>query len=328
MKKILLGILAVLVVGVIAFSAYVQSMFNKRIFDAPYPDVRAGTDSAIIERGRYLAYSPAHCATCHVPMGKIRDVEDGLQIPLSGGWEIKLPLGTFRAPNLTPDMETGIGKLNDGEIARTLRHSVGNDGRYIFEFMPFQNLSDEDLTAIISFLRSQPPVRNEVPRSEYSFLGKTIFTLFDAQPLGPTGTPPQKIAREASAEYGKYLVYSVANCFGCHTERNLKTGEFTGKPMAGGFLFTPDSFSEGYAYMSPNLTPDPKTGIISSWSEDAFVSRFKGGRVHKGSPMPWGAFSRMDEGDMRAIYRYLQSLEPVENKVEKIVFAPGEKLPK
>lgn len=328
MKKILLGILAVLVIGVIAFSAYVQMAFSKRIFDAPYPDVKASTDSGLIERGRYLAYGPAHCATCHVPMDKTREVENGLQIPLSGGWELEIPLGTFRAPNITPDMETGIGKLSDGEIARTLRHSVGNDGRYIFEFMPFQNMSDEDLTAIISFLRSQPPVRNVVPRSEYSFLGKAIFTLANVQPVGPTGTPPKTMPREISAEYGKYLVYSVANCFGCHTERDLQSGEFTGKPMAGGMLFTPDAWTEGYAYVSPNLTPDTQTGIMSSWSEDAFVSRFKAGRIHKGSPMPWGAFSRMDEGDMRAIYRYLQSLEPVENKVEKIVFAPGEKLPK
>lgn len=328
MKKILLGILSVLVIGVIAFSAYVQSAFKKRVFDAPYPEIKASTDSSVIERGRYLAYGPAHCATCHVPMDKTREVENGLQIPLSGGWELELPLGTFRAPNITPDMETGIGKLSDGEIARTLRHSVGNDGRYIFEFMPFQNLSDEDLTAIISFLRSQPPVRNEVPRSEYSFMGKAIFSLMDVQPSGPTGTPPKTVAREISAEYGKYLVYSVANCYGCHTERNLQTGEFVGKPMAGGMLFTPDQWTEGYAYVSPNLTPAANTGIMASWSEDAFVSRFKGGRIHRGSPMPWGAFSRMEELDMRAIYRYLRSIEPVEKKIEKIVFAPGEDLPK
>lgn len=328
MKKILLGVFAVLIVAVLAFVLYIQNAWKNRVFDAPYPDIKASTDSSIIERGRYLAYGPAHCASCHVPMDKAREVENGLEIPLSGGWEIAFPLGTFRAPNITPDMETGIGKLSDGEIARTLRHSVGNDGRFIFEFMPFQNLSDEDLTAIISFLRSQPPVRNEVPRSEYSFLGKALFTLMDVQPTGPTGTPPKTVTREVSAEYGKYIAYSVANCYGCHTERDLQTGAFIGTPLAGGMLFTPDAWTEGYAYVSPNLTPARNTGIMFSWSEDAFVSRFRAGRVHKGSPMPWGAFSRMEENEIRAVYRYLQSIEPAENAVPKIVFAPGEKLPK
>jgi len=328
MKKIFLGILAVLIVAILAFVLYVQNAWKNRVFDAPYPDIKASTDSALIERGRYLAYGPAHCATCHVPMDKVRDVEEGLQIPLSGGWELELPLGTFRAPNITPDMETGIGKLTDGEVARVMRHSIGADGRFIFEFMPFQNMSDEDLIAVISFLRSQPPVRHEVPRSEYSFLGKALFSLMKVQPTGPSGTPPKTVPREVSAEYGKYLAYSVANCYGCHTERDLKTGAFTGKPMAGGLLFEPDPFSEGYAFVTPNLTPARNTGIMYSWSEDAFVSRFKAGRIHRGSHMPWGAFSRMDEDDMRAVYRYLRSIEPVENKIEQIVFAPGEKLPK
>jgi mono/diheme cytochrome c family protein len=261
-------------------------------------------------------------------MDKIRDVENGLEIPLSGGWELTIPIGTFRAPNLTPDKETGIGNLTDAEIARTLRHSVGSDGRYILEFMPFQDISDTDMTAIISFLRSQPAIKHPVKRSKYNFFGKAIFTLMNVQPLGPKGTPPATIAQEATPAYGKYLVYSVANCYGCHTERNLQTGEFVGKDLAGGMLFEPDVFSEGYAYMSPNLTPDTKTGITALWSEEAFVNRFRTGRVHQGSPMPWGAFSRMDETDIRAIYNYLQSLEPVERRIEQIVFAPGEPLPK
>jgi hypothetical protein len=64
---------------------------------------------------------------------------------------------------------------------------------------------------------------------------------------------------------------------------------------------------------------------MAGWSEDYFVNRFRQGRVHQGSPMPWGAFSRMHEVELKALYRFFQSLEPVENNVEKIVYAPGEK---
>jgi hypothetical protein len=62
-------------------------------------------------------------------------------------------------------------------------------------------------------------------------------------------------------------------------------------------------------FVTPNLTPDPKTGHIYAWSEDAFVARFKAG-VATGSPMPWQTFSRMTDDDLRALYRYLRSLPP------------------
>jgi hypothetical protein len=63
---------------------------------------------------------------------------------------------------------------------------------------------------------------------------------------------------------------------------------------------------------------------MAHWSEEAFISRFRGGRLQKGSPMPWGAYSRMTETDLKALYRYLSSLEPVENKIGQVVFEPGD----
>ena len=64
-------------------------------------------------------------------------------------------------------------------------------------------------------------------------------------------------------------------------------------------------------YVSTNLTPDPATGRITSWTEDAFVQRFRLGLVLPDSPMPWGSFKRISETDLRAVYRYLRSLPPV-----------------
>ena len=61
----------------------------------------------------------------------------------------------------------------------------------------------------------------------------------------------------------------------------------------------------------PNLTPDSRTGRIAAWSEDQFVARFRQGRVIPGSPMPWNAFARMSDDDLRAIYRYLRTVPPV-----------------
>ncbi|MDZ4758433.1 MAG: c-type cytochrome [Bacteroidota bacterium] len=327
MKKIILRIVAVLGVIIIGLVVFIFASWDKK-FDAPFPDIKASKDSAVIARGRYLAFGPAHCGTCHVPMEKYKDVENGEQIPLSGGWELSIPPGTFRAPNLTPDMETGIGKFSDGEIARALRHSVKHDGSIMFPFMPFQDISDDDLTAIVSFLKSQPAVKNELKKSELTFLGKAIMAFGGITPTPPMGTPPKSVVIDTSKEYGSYLANSVANCVGCHTERDLKTGKFTGRPFAGGLRLPPDPYSEGYSFMTPNITPDKETSIMAAWDEQGFVDRFKtGGRIRKGSPMPWGAFSRMNEMDIRAIYRYIHTVDAVNNKISKVVFAPGEKFP-
>lgn len=74
-------------------------------------------------------------------------------------------------------------------------------------------------------------------------------------------------------------------------------------------------------YVTPNITPDPETGIMFGWTEDAFVHRFLAGRVYADSPMPWAAYARMTDEDLRAIYAYLMSLEPVRNDIGPIYTA-------
>lgn len=327
MKKVILWIVGILVLLVVALILFVSTSYNKS-YDAPYPEISATTDSAAIARGAYLVYGPAHCATCHVPMDKVMAVEGGERLPLSGGWEFDIPPAIVRAPNLTPDMETGIGKLTDGEIARALRYSVNHKNKFMMPFMPFQELSDEDLIAIISFLRSQEPVHHVVEPTEYTFLGKALLAFGAIKPMGPGNTPPKSVEIGESIEYGSYVANSIGNCVGCHTERDEKSGTLIGTPMAGGMIFRPDAFSQGYGFISPNLTPHKELGIMANWNEEQFIARFRKGRVYEGSHMPWGSFSRMTDTDLKAVYRYLASLEPVDNNIDKIVFAPGEEMPK
>ncbi len=326
MKKFLKRTLITLTLIVLILVGYVQFTWDKS-FDAPLPDISATTDSAMIENGRHLAYGPAHCGTCHVPMDKIEATEAGEEIPLSGGWELAIPPGTFRAPNLTPDMETGIGNISDAEIARALRYSVSHNEKFLGPFMPFQNMSDYDVASIISFLRQQEPVKHEVKPTEYTFLGKALMAFGALIPKGPNGTPPEQVTKEATVSYGEYLARDVANCLFCHSEADMKTGKLIGPEFAGGGMLGPDDFTQGRIFISPNLTPDKETGIMASWTEDQFIQRFGNGRIHEGSPMPWGAFTKMDEVELKAIYRYLQSLDPVDNKIEKIIYEKGEEVP-
>lgn len=314
-----------LIVLFLVFFIFVQLSWNKK-HDAPYPDIKASADSTVIARGAYLVNGPAHCGGCHTSMDEVMQFDAGKQVAFKGGWELTYPgFGTFTGPNITSDKETGIGKYSDAEIARSLRYGVGKDGRALFPMMPFQGLSDADLTAIISYLRTLPPVNNKVKPMDYGFLYKALLAVGMVKPEGPKSTPQKSIAIEPTANYGKYLAYHVTNCFTCHTEVNMNTGEFIGKDFAGKAYFEPDAFSDGYSFISPNLTPDEKTGIMAAWTEETFIQRFKNGRIHKGSPMPWGALSRMDTTELQALYRFFQSLEPVENPIEQIVFTPGEK---
>jgi len=315
-KKVLLGLLSLVVIVAVGFVIAVYTRYD-RTFEAPYPTIKASTDSAIIARGRYLALGPAHCANCHSPIQDYMKVEKGEETSLRGGFNFELPIGNVYAPNITSDEETGIGKLRDEEIARSLRYGVRHDGKAIIDFMPFYDLSDSDLTAVISFLRTQAPVNNLRPQHEWNFLGKAVLA-FMIEPMGD-GEVPEAPPIDSTAAYGKYLAASVANCRGCHTNRDMMTGAFIGTEYAGGTKFEiideSGKIVSGKHLVTPNLTTDVETGRINGWSQKDFIERFRKGKLVPGSPMPWGPFSRMSELELTALYKFLTSLEPVKNQV-------------
>ena len=309
LKKILkwTGITLLLVVIVITLAVASRQDLK---FEAPYPDIHASKDTAVIARGKAFVYGAAHCAYCHTTLDKLPQVEKGEILPLSGGHVFMLPIGTLYSRNLTSD-ETGLGKLTDGEIARALRFGVGHDGRALFNLMPFNNLSDEDLTAVISYIRTLEPIKNEVPKNEFNAVGKMIKA-FVLKPVGPDGEVPKSVTPGPTAEYGKYLVMNVANCRGCHTARDLHTGKYTGPFYAGGFKL-PSEIDPSFTLCTPNITCDPKTGMLGKWTQEDFIARFRKGRMVKESIMPWGPFSHLSDDDLTAIYKFLKSVPPIEN---------------
>ena len=299
LKKILKWTVIVLLVLTAGLTVTTMARQNLK-YDAPYPAIKASTDTAIIARGKHLVFSSAHCINCHNRTNPDSLIKLGQDVPLSGGVLFDLPVGKIYSKNITPDVETGIGRYTDKEIARALRYGVHPDGSVVYDFMSFHNTSDEDLTAIISYLRSQKPVKNEVPENELNIMGKLVKA-FMVKPVGPSGKVPKTVARDTTAAYGKYLAVSVAECNGCHTKRNL-AGAFTGEPFGGG------NNIEGF--VTPNLTPD-SGGRIFNWSKQNFIDRFRMGKLHPQSPMPWNSFSRMTDDELTAVYNYLKTLKPV-----------------
>jgi mono/diheme cytochrome c family protein len=313
LKRIGLALAALVALLLLAVGASVLVSLTsyKKVWDVPLPATRAVSDSAVIARGVYLVYGPAHCADCHAPDDAKAKMFLGEIVPLTGGTGEITFLGSWTAPNLTSDSATGLGAMSDGQLARVLRTGVNREGRIALPFKDtYADMTEEDLVAIISYLRSLKAEPGVAPRKKINLLGKITLAYF-LEPYGPKHPPVRaRFEPAATAEYGGYIANVIGRCESCHTPRNLKTGDFLGAPFSGGMPFQSRARA-GMVYVTPNLTPDSATGVMTHWTEDAFVQVMQRGAVFADSPMPWGSYRRMTETDLRALYRYLHSLDPV-----------------
>lgn len=125
----------------------------------------AASDTALLERGRYLA-SIMDCAGCHTT-GALRGQPDPARYLGGSDVGLEIPgLGIFYPPNLTGDPETGLGAWTAEEIVAAVRSGVRPDGRELAPVMPWPSygaLTDEDATALAAFIKSLPAVRFKVP---------------------------------------------------------------------------------------------------------------------------------------------------------------------
>ena len=313
-KKILFyGIGSVLAV-ILILAIYVK-FFMPNVAAAPQLKVELTKDR--IERGKYLANNVAVCMDCHSSRNWKKFSGPLVAGSLGKGGEYFGPEmgfpGEFYAKNLTP---TNLGDWTDGEIFRAITTGVNKDGEAMFPVMPFLNygkMDKEDVYDIIAYLRSLPPIENEVPDSSPHFPMNFILNTIPQE-----AQLAQKPHASDKVEYGAYLA-NAAGCIECHTP--AKNGQLIReKAFAGGREFKMPNGS----IFSPNITSDKETGI-GNWSETAFVSRFKTfenpeaarelkeGEVN--SIMPWTMYAGMKDSDLKAIYAYLQSLKPIKNKV-------------
>ena len=242
--------------------------------------------------------------------------DKGKEVALQGGVMFPMgPLGALYTRNLTSDKKTGLGRYTDEQIFRMMRHGIRPSGVVSMPIlMPFWKMADDDMVAIVSYLRSLPSVENEVPEPEWTFMGKAVRAV--APPMAPT------------IERGEYLARYVANCVGCHTQRDMMTYEATGPEFAGGMEFEPWPALHKYLdadttlwLRTPNITPD-STGVLKKFkTPQDFITRFRQGRAISFSPMDWGPFSRMSDEDITALWMYLNSLKPVHHDVGNPIFS-------
>lgn len=322
MKKVLkiVGFVGLGLAGLVAVAvAYAGLTGSGRLQfpDTATPPLKAVSDPAVIEQGRYLVHGPAHCSQCH-STDERNHPEKVKDTPLRGGLSFAMgPLGTRYAANLTPH-ETGLGKLSDEQLARTIRTGVLHNGEISF-FMRLAaaNPSEEDTVAIISYLRSLEPVANPVPEGQWYLFGKVLMTyafpkLEPRQGPAPKHVPPSDTP---SIDRGKYLANDLMKCIDCHSKVDMSKSFDAIEPLGGGSNPDPShGDDQDMEYVAPNLTSHA-TGITGRLDEAAFVARLRAGRAFKSSIMPWESFAAATDADLKSVYMYLKSLPPVDNDV-------------
>jgi len=281
-------------------------------------------DSAkkMVERGRYLANYVSMCIDCHSQRdfnqfsGPIKEGTEGMGGEMFSE-KIGVP-GVVYAKNITPDTANGIGSWTDEEIARVMTRGIRKNGDTLFPMMPYPHyngLSKEDVYSIIAYIRTLKPSSNKVPER------KLMIPISMAYPPLRSASPDNNVKPDVSdmVKYGEYVVNSAA-CMDCHTP--MEKGQFVmPKYMAGGRHLDAEIFKVNTA----NITPDSATGI-GKWTEQMFLDKFKLYRdkaAYSANPgknnsiMPWVMYAQMDDFDIKAIYRYLRTIPPVNNLVEK-----------
>jgi mono/diheme cytochrome c family protein/cytochrome c553 len=274
-------------------------------FPIPFPlapeevaQLQPGQDSSqvalanAVARGDHLVHSRYACVECHGQS-------------FGGGVMIDDPMiGHLLGPNLTTGQGSRTLDYGPSDWDRAVRHGVAPDGRPTA--MPaedFQLMSDEELSDIISYIRSMPPVDNLVDPVRLGPLGKILLATgnlplsADVIPIhtAPHATLPP--VAEATVEFGMHL---AGTCSGCHR------ADFSGGPIAGGDPSWPPAM---------NLTPHADG--LAGWTFDDFANALRSGNRPDGTPLrepmslmiPYA--QNMSDVEIQALWMFLQQLPPV-----------------
>jgi mono/diheme cytochrome c family protein len=250
------------------------------------------------KNGEYLARA-GDCISCHTaPGGK----------PFAGGLKMKTPFGFLLSPNITPDMETGIGSWSKDDFFRAIHDGVNKKGQDLYPAMPFTSytkVSRADVDAIYDYLRTVQPVSNAVKVNQLDFPFNIRSTMIVWRELFFTRGFFKPDPKQSDAwNRGAYLVEGLEHCSACHTPRNFMgatkpSKEFTGAVIDGWYAL--------------NLTSNPITGL-GKWSTQDIVSYLKTGKNSQSTalgPMDevvHNSTRHLTDADLIAMAVYLKSL--------------------
>jgi mono/diheme cytochrome c family protein len=275
--------LAALLSATVASASVIMivGLFKLHARSAPAPDLKVSGTPEQIQRGQ--AISDGFCSACHSKTGTLTG---GLDI----GKDFPVSVGSFVSSNLTPAGQ--LSHWSDGDIFRAVRNSIDRDGRWlmIMSYTNAGNLSDDDIRAVIAYIRSLPadgkPTEN--PPDHLNPLGVMMLgagMLPKGKPvsIGIVTAPP----KSPTLQYGEYIL-SYQDCRACHGDK--LTGGVPGQ-------------------LGP-LGPD--LNLVKGWKLDEFIATMRTGVDPNGhelsKQMPWRPIGRMGDEDLHAVYEYLTHL--------------------
>lgn len=259
-----------------------------------------------VERGDYLVNTILACGNCHSPRDANGQIIQGKA--LSGGRVFSTPAFEVTTSNITPDIDTGIGSWSDAEIKRALVEGVRPDhgqlpGVALAAIMPvnfYKALLREDLDAIVAYLRSLKPVRNEIPDPVYK---APIHR--DPYPDAEAGFSKSMFTNPV--RHGAYLV-TIGHCMECHSAWSRGVSDFKAGLGRGGRAF-PDGST------AANITSD-RTAGLGGWTDQEIVRAVTHGIARDGRtlkpPMAYAYYAGLKEADLADIIAYLRTVPPLQ----------------
>ena len=271
----------------------------------------APAEEARLARGEYLVNHVGICFYCHSE----RDWQTTGYPEVAGTRGGGAPFpdegvpGVVVSRNITPYT---LGDCTDEEIAKAIREGTGCDGTWLFPAMPYhfyRSMSDDDVAAVVSYLRTLEPIENELPPTEVP--DEVWATIPDLPPISEPVTAPDPSNKVA---YGGYLA-TIGLCVECHTPLTPQGAPIEELAFAGGRVFV----GPWGTVASANLTPDP-TGI-PYYDEATFrevLRTCKVGARQLNYLMPCEFFKGLTDEDISALFAFLQSLPPVAHAVSNV----------
>ena len=315
---------AAVLVALLAAAVHALNVRGEAALDAVTSGATAAASAELIARGAYLARA-GNCQGCHTstsgPTGGATDTA-----AYAGGRGVPTPFGTVYAPNLTPDLSSGIGAWSAAEFWRALHNGRSRDGRLLYPAFPYPNytrVSRADSDALFAYLRSLPAIArpNRAHALRFPFNQQAALAVWRAlyfRPAGlttvPSGTldPTDASNRARSAEWqrGAYLVEGLGHCNACHASRNALGATAGPLDLAGGLIPVQN-------WYAPSLASAAEAGV-AEWDTQAVVDLLQTGVAAPGGRLAAvagpmievvsGGTQHLTPVDLRAMATYLKAL--------------------
>lgn len=263
------------------------------------------TPDSVKARGEYLVYI-AGCHACHTDHANQAAF-------LAGGAGIQTPFGTFYPPNITPDVETGIGGWTEAQFLTAMQHGRAPDGRAYFPAFPYTSYSrmrTADLLAIKHYLDQLTPISQHRRAHQVSGLARwsallPVWQALNLQPQWSALADDVVVSADAQLQHGAYLVEAVTHCGECHTARN-EWGATRYRHWLRGARLPSGRWAS-------NLTPHPDG--LAAWDAEELAEYLRTGRTDMGAKarhemreFVQHAGRYLSDSDRQAIAAYLLAL--------------------